>query len=422
LTNLLPNWLPAVAGAYLVGGCVRDLLIGRIPADYDIAFLGDAPAYARRLAAAGNGRVVEIGKPAFRVWRVVIGSDIIDVAPMAGGSLAEDLRGRDFTINALAIDAATGQIVDNTGGRADLADGIIRMVSAIAFRADPIRLLRAFRLASRLGFAIDPQTFSTIGRDAELIGRSAGERIRDELFKLLAAPAAHPHVVGMQQTGLLQAIFPGLEGTAILPALHWFQSLEKILDGFRQFPPDLAALLSEGLPGHRKVLLKCAALLRPIVPPRQAGAIDRLRLSKHDTARLEFLLRSQFSPQELASTSCVSAADELRFFRAAEDLAPDLLVQAMASVLIDRGLPAERPAGATANLLQMLRNYFFRYRPRALSPSLVTGRDLVREFGLKPSRHFKEILDLVNVERLSRERLTRDEALDLIRAHLGNRP
>jgi tRNA nucleotidyltransferase/poly(A) polymerase len=421
LTNLLPNWLRATTGAYLVGGCVRDLLLGRTPTDYDIAFQGDTPAYARLLASAAGGRVVEIGKPAFRIWRVVIGAHIIDVAPLAGGRLDEDLRRRDFTINAMAIDTATGQVIDITGGRADLSAGSIRMVSAAAFRADPIRLLRAFRFASRLGFAVDPQTLATISRDAGLIAQSAGERIRDELFKLLAATPAHPHVSAMQAAGLLQAIFPDVEPTAVEPALQSMRTLETILEGFPGLPPGLAARLSAEFQERRRVVLKCAALLRSIAPSRQGAAVDRLRLSKRDSSRMECLLRPQSLPQEPSPAAGMLTADALRFFQAAGDFAPDLLILEMAVGTVDAALPPAPPRAALAGILRMLRDYFYRYRPRALSPPALTGSDLLREFGLRPSPLFGEILDRVEAERLSRESFTRAEALELVRAHLAGR-
>ena len=354
---------------------------------------------------------------------MVTGRAIIDVAPAAGGSLDEDLRRRDFTINAMAVDTATSQLVDVTGGRTDLSAGTIRMVSDAAFRADPIRLLRAFRFASGLGFAIAPRTLAAIGRDADRIGQSAGERIRDELFKLLAASAAHPHVVGMHATGLLQAIFPGLVPSAGESALESIQAIESVLDGFGCFPPDLAGVLSEEFHEQRKVALKFAALLRPIAPPRQAGVIERLRLSKRDTARLESLIRPLAPLQEPAPATGILSAEALRFFQAAGNLTPDLLVQATAASQVQSARPATPPCDVPADIIRMLRNYFFRYRPRALSRSPVTGQDLIREFGLKPSRRFKEILDRVDEKRLSQENFTRAEAFELIRAYLaGSRP
>ncbi len=153
MLSALPAYFPTCEGAYLVGGCVRDLLLGRPPDDYDVAVLGDSQAYAQTLAAAAGGRIVEIGKPAFRLWRVIAPGGIIDVTAAAGATIAEDLRHRDFTINAMALDITTGAIIDVTGGRQDLTAETIRMVSAAAFRNDPVRLIRAFRLQARFGSA-----------------------------------------------------------------------------------------------------------------------------------------------------------------------------------------------------------------------------------------------------------------------------
>jgi tRNA nucleotidyltransferase/poly(A) polymerase len=422
LKHLLPDWIRAGDGAYLVGGCVRDLLIGRKPTDYDLIVLGDAPAHAQRLASKVGGRIIEIGKPAFRVWRVVTGKRIIDVAPATGGSLDRDLRRRDFTINALAIDTATGRVIDVTGGRSDLATGTIRMVSADAFGDDPLRLLRAYRLASRLDFTIDPQTRTAISCHAGLIMQSAGERIRDELFKLLVSAAAWPYLAEMQKAGLLQAIFPGIGTAAGESALQSLQKLEIILDGFAGFPADLAARLSEEFQEHRRACLKFAVLLRPMRRPHQVDVLRRLRLSKRDTARIDFLVRSPLVPHDSGPTAHVFAGSELRFFRAAAALSPDLLLLASAVSSPKTDFIENRSADPNAPVIRMLQSYFFQYRPRTLSPSPVTGHDLIREFGLQPSARFKEILDLLDEERLSRESFSRAEALDFIRAYMGDMP
>jgi tRNA nucleotidyltransferase/poly(A) polymerase len=417
----MPQWLHPAASAYLVGGCVRDLLLGRPPIDYDIVFLGDAPAYARRIASALNGRVVELGRPAFRVWRVASERGLIDVAPAAGESLEEDLRRRDFTVNAMAIGTATGQVVDVTGGCEDLDAGVIRMVSATAFRADPVRLLRAFRFAAQLGFKVDPETQAAIGRDRDLIGQAAGERIREELFKLLAAPDAHPHVLAMRKTGLLEAIFPQMAPGAGESALRSVLALEHILSGFAACPAALVAPLSEEFQDRRKVLLKFAALLRTIALPRQAEAIDRLRLSKRDATRLQSLLRAPSPPGVSACPTGAISTDALRFFQAAGDSAPDVLIQAMADCMAEAAAPGELPEKAGAIHFRLLQDYFFRYRPRSAAPPPVTGSDLIREFGLNPSPLFKKILDKVAERRLAQEGFTRAEAFDLIRTYLGNR-
>ena len=242
MRTALPAYFPTCEGAYLVGGCVRDLLLGRPPADYDVAVLGDSRVYAQTLAAAAGGRIVEIGKPASRLWRVVAPGGIIDVSAAAGASIAKDLRHRDFTINALALDIATGAIIDVTGGRQDLNAATIRMVSAAAFRNDPVRLIRAFRLQARFGFSIEPGTLAAISRDAGRIARPAGERVREEFFKMLGADRSAPALQAMARTGLLAALFPGLKraGEAALErAVAAHRQLESLLGN----PPGL-------FPGH----------------------------------------------------------------------------------------------------------------------------------------------------------------------------
>jgi tRNA nucleotidyltransferase/poly(A) polymerase len=417
-----PDWLSAVAGAYLVGGCVRDLILGRIPVDYDVAVTGDPSKSTQALAAAVGGRVVEIGKPGFCLWRVAAARYSIDVMPAAGGNIAEDLRHRDFTVNALAIDTATREIIDLTGGRSDLAAGIIRMVTASAFKADPVRLIRAFRLAAGLEFAIEPQTLAAIRRDAGLIEKSAGERIREELFKLLACRSAHPHVAGMAETGVLQAIFKEMDPSLIGPGLSSIQAIETLLDGFSSFPPDLAARLSSEFREHRQALLKLAALLKCIRGDRLSLMRDRLRLSNRDTARLDSLLRPDAFPWSALSRASPSAREQAAFFRGSGNEAPDLLLLAMAASRADPAAPPGQAEALDAAIRKWLAAYFFRYQPRALSPPAITGDDLIREFGLEPSPRFKKILSLVEEERLSRDRFTRAEALELVKNLLFSDP
>lgn len=423
-----PDWLPAIAGAYLVGGCVRDLLLGRVPADYDIAVTGDPSKSAHALASAVGGRVVAIGRAGFRLWRVAAARHIIDVTPAAGGSIAEDLRRRDFTVNAVAIDTTTGEVIDVTGGRSDLAAGIIRMVSASAFNADPVRLIRAFRFAARLEFAIEPLTLAAIRHVAGFIMNSAGERIREELFKLLTCRHAHPYLTAMASTGVLQSILTETEPSLIGPGLSSVHAIETLLDGFASFPPDLAARLATEFPAHRQALLKFAALLRCIDSRREPAADiltrmrDRLRLSNRDTARLEPLLQDGALPWDALSKESPSTRQEVRFFRRFGAEAPSLLLLAMATAGADPAAPPGPPDAIDTSIRKWLASYFYRYQPRALSPPPITGHDLIREFGLKPSSRFKDILDSVEEERLSRDGLTRVEALDLVKKFLKTHP
>jgi poly(A) polymerase len=193
------------AELFLVGGMVRDLLLGApLGRDLDFATNLAPPLTERALKAAGGG-VFKIGEK-FGTIGGIFGQMQVEVTTYRaeayepgsrkphvafGGSLVDDLARRDFTINALALDPASGIIQDPFGGRTDLQAGLIRAVGTASerFREDPLRLLRAVRFASRLGFQIDPETASAIGATAASLGQISRERVRDELEKILLGPA-----------------------------------------------------------------------------------------------------------------------------------------------------------------------------------------------------------------------------------------
>ncbi len=192
--------------AYVVGGSVRDALLGRPMRDLDIAVDRDAVAFARRLADEHGGRYLRLddersvarvvlaaksdtecdegGAPPARTPAVAARVAYIDVAQLHG-ALAEDLRSRDFTIDALAVPLGGDAVIDVCGGLADLSARRVRMNGVRVFDADPLRLLRAFRLAAQLGFAIEPATLSFINRPA-----SNGDAI------IFALPACMPGLAG----------------------------------------------------------------------------------------------------------------------------------------------------------------------------------------------------------------------------------
>jgi tRNA nucleotidyltransferase/poly(A) polymerase len=420
MRSALPAYFPTCEGAYLVGGCVRDLLLGRPPDDYDVAVLGDSRAYAQTLAAAAGGRIVEIGKPAFRLWRVVAPGGIIDVTAAAGATIAEDLRHRDFTINALALDITTGAIIDVTGGRQDLTAETIRMVSAAAFRNDPVRLIRAFRLQARFDFSIEAGTLAAISRDADRITRPAGERVREEFFKMLGADRSAPALQGMARTGLLTALFPGLTRAgenALERAVAAHQHLESLLCDLPACFPDTAEMLMRELTLNRRILLKCAAVLSRV--PEIPAIAQSLRLSRHDAARLEGLIRHHAAALGmLAAPRPPSPRAVTRFFREAHAVLPDLLLNAAADLMAAPAAPEERSQEIRSLATELLHTYAFAHTPRLHSPPPISGNDLIREFGLKPSALFKQILDSVEEERLSRSELGRAEALEMVRTYL----
>lgn len=208
------DFLPdPIDGIYLVGGCLRDMLIGRPPRDIDLVVEGDPARTAARIAQRTGGRLIDLGKKEFSVFRIVSASAVIDITPLAGATIASDLAARDFTLNALAFDLKSRRLVDCTGGLNDIRQGIIRMVAETAFVNDPARLVRAYRLAAELGFSIDPQTQAVITRHRQRIATVAGERVWAELVKIFKVDDSAGTIRGMAASNLLTAIFPELKPT-----------------------------------------------------------------------------------------------------------------------------------------------------------------------------------------------------------------
>ena len=235
MDRILPA-LEGLAACYLVGGAVRDLLLGRQPVDIDIAVEGDVDAVAARLAEALGGEVVVHER--FGTATVVAGGvDAVNLAQTRRESyaepgalpdvepagLAEDLGRRDFTINAIAAAlnvGPVGALSDPHGGREDLRDELVRILHQRSFSEDPTRLLRAARYAARLGFALEPDTgqWARAAAADGVLTTVSGSRIRDELIDLLAENEAPRAVELLRDLGIDRALHPDLRADPELVA------------------------------------------------------------------------------------------------------------------------------------------------------------------------------------------------------------
>ncbi len=207
--------------AYLVGGWVRDRVLGRTDnRDIDIALKGDAIGLARGFANLHHGAFYLMDET-HRVARALFGQAYVDFAELRGDVTA-DLSNRDFTINAMALvisaqgltdgspEALARSLVDPFHGWNDIQARLVRVVSDDVFRNDPIRLLRAPRLASSFDFSIEPNTLKLMRRDAALLAAAPMERARDELFKILGKPEVVGLLTQLDELGLLAALVPEL--------------------------------------------------------------------------------------------------------------------------------------------------------------------------------------------------------------------
>ncbi len=306
--------------ALWAGGCVRDLILGRAPKDYDIA-TSAAPEQILALFP----RAVAVGK-AFGVIRVIQGELEFEVATFRKDHAYRDGRHpetvsftdekndalrRDFTVNALFFDPLAGKVHDHVGGQADLAARLIRAVGKPddRFAEDHLRLLRAIRFAATLDFALDPGTFAAIQRQAAALGKISAERIQQELTRTLLESARPGDALGMLlNAGLLPVILPevaALRGQAQPPQFHpegdVFTHTRLLLNAMRQ--PSLR--------------LAYAALLHDIGKPPTAKLVDgRLRFNQHaalGAAMAEAILKRLRLPSEDIKAIVFCIANHMRF-------------------------------------------------------------------------------------------------------------
>lgn len=202
LFDLFPALAKLPGDVFIVGGAIRDLLLGRDPADVDVA-CSDPLACARLISP----RVIRLGKDELTAYRIVIGEHVYDFAPLLENSIDRDLGRRDFTVNAMALPLDRDDLLDPFGGQRDAAARVVRMVNPQNFDDDPLRILKSIRMAVRYAFTIDPETMRAIRERASLITTVAAERVAYELSAIFSANAFRKAVLLMRESGLDVPIF-----------------------------------------------------------------------------------------------------------------------------------------------------------------------------------------------------------------------
>jgi poly(A) polymerase len=444
---------------YLVGGSVRELALGRAAQDLDLAVSAQTLELARELARALGGTYVLLDE-AERTARVVWQGEILDLAEFRAPTLEGDLAGRDFTLNALAVDlkAILGPgppgLSDPGGGLADLARGRLRMVAEKNFHDDPLRLLRAYRFAATHGFQVTPKTAAAIRRAVPEFSRVAAERVHHELFLLLAAPSAAPALGEMEAVGLLDRVFPELDDMKGVEqngyhhldvyghSLATLAAMEEVLAAPAAYFGEMAAeVLRYAHQPPKTALLKLAALFHDIGKPRvqeRRGQPERYTFYYHEKVGLEifsrvaarlrcsqaeirtvtsliqmhmrpFLLLPAFRERELSFRALG------RLVRAARPELAGLFALAMADSLAGQG--PLKPADSEAVLADLAdAAYLFlkeRLEPQERSPKLLSGHDLIR-LGLKPGPQFRQLLTAVEEAQWEGMVRTREEALEMV--------
>ncbi len=415
--------------AYLVGGCVRDLELGRMPGDYDVAT--DAPP--DRVEKLFPGCITVGAK--FGVILAVEDGAQVEVATFRSDlgysdgrhpdhvvysrTPEEDVRRRDFTINGLLLDPQSGKVLDFVGGRDDLKAGLVRAIGdpECRFAEDKLRLVRAVRFAARFGYRIEAQTFAAIRKVAPFVRQVSAERLREELTRLLTEGAARRALEILDEGGLLSPLLPDIarmKGVQQPPQFHpegdvWTHTLLML----EQLTAGCSPTLAWG------VLLHDVGKPPTFRPPSEPG--ERIRFDGHveiGAVMAKAICRElRFSNDDIAQIESL-VANHLRFKDVAE-MRTSTLKRFVRLPRFEEHLELHRldclSSHRHLDAYEFVRRFVAETPPEEVRPArLVTGEDL-KEMGFLPGPRFKEILQAIEDAQLDGKLRGRDEALAFVR-------
>jgi len=412
--------------AYFAGGCVRDMVRGLIPKDYDIVTDARPEAvqtlFPRTFAVGAHFGVIIVVENGFQFEVATFRSDDAYIdgrhpSAVHFSSPQEDAQRRDFTINGMFYDPVAEKVIDFVGGCADIDEKLVRAIGdpAQRFAEDRLRMLRAVRFATVLDYQIDQQTWDALVADASSINQISAERIRDELVRIFLSPNRVRGWDLLDSSRLMRAILPELE------------AMKGVLQP-EQFHPEgdvfvHTRLMLQLLPGEVSVPLVFAVLFHDVAKPVTAmvDTTGRIRFNDHDRIGAQMteaiMRRLRFSGAEIEAT--VEMVRQHMVFKDAPNMRVAKLKRFMARPTFDDELELHRVDCESSH--RMLDNYEFLLRKRdefanepIIPPPLVRGDDLIA-LGLKPGPKFGEILEAVETRQLEGTLRTTEEALEWVK-------
>jgi poly(A) polymerase len=450
----------APRNAWVVGGTIRDALLGRPLEDLDLVVDEDPRGAAMDLARASDGHAFELSEE-FGAWRVVAPDRTwqADVTRLRGGSIEADLALRDFTVNAIATPLRGGDLTDPHGGVPDVEARVLRAVSETAFRDDPLRTMRMARLACELGFDVEDHTRGLARAAAGALGGVSPERSFYELRKLIVSPDPLAGLRLMDEAGVVTVLLPeleGLKGVEQNPYHHldvWGHTLE-VLEQLLEVERDLEAVFGPHAEAVRRELerpladeltrgqaLRLGALLHDAGKPAtravspegrvlfwghdQVGAAisrDVARRLRASTATGEYLAQLALHHLRLGflvHRRPLSRRDVYRYLRACEPVELEVTVLTAADRLATRGQRTRSEAiEEHLELAQNLAAEALVWRAEPPRPP-VTGEELMDAVGLEPGPEVGRLLEELRVAAFAWEVRTKEEALRYARAFLS---
>ena len=439
---------------YLVGGTVRDYYMGLESVDRDIIVMDeDAREFALKLADLFNATFVPLDEEN-KIYRLVLPDKInyIDVTNPVGDSIEKDLMRRDLTINAIAVNIRTGDVIDISGGVTDIKNKCINYVNEHNFIDDPLRLLRVYRFQALYGFQLAPETINAVCKYVDLIHKPAVERINYEVLKLFSGKYAHQALENMNKTWLLEEIFPFVNELKQVPpnSHHHLDLFHHSIETVKQ-----VQLLYENAPDvvkehldridfggfSRLAHLKLAAFMHDIgkfstwtieegkhrfIKHDDVGAkmsikiLKKLHFSNKQIDYISSMIKYHIYPSHVMNSPQITEKIMMRYVRKMDKNSIDAIILAQADRLSARG-PEITDEIVERNItsLNMLLKFYLEARETLKPlPKLLDGNEVMKILNIKPSRRLGEIMDALHEAQISGDVVTKDHAIEFVKNYM----
>ena len=443
--------LSKINEGYLVGGSVRDALMGKSFVDRDIAIKG-AEDFAKKLAEEFNATFIVLD-PEYKIYRLVLEDKInyLDISEIQGVNIKEDLARRDFAMNAIAIDLSNGEIIDPFSGKCDIENEVIRHIKDSNFEEDPLRVLRAFRFASTTGFELSEDTKNCINKYKHLLFTPAKERINYELMKLFGGYNCSKTLLVMDEFGILEELFPFVKEMKQVPpnTHHHLDLFHHVVETVRNID-ELYLQASKVEKEHLETVdfggfprlnhIKIAGFLHDIgkfstwtieedtgrhrfIKHDDVGAkmcipfLKDLKFSKKQIEYISAMIKNHIYPSNVIVAPDLSEKVMMRYIRKMEVNVIDNIILAKADRLSARGeaITEDIVAENINGLNKLLDFYLSKKDSLKPLPKLLDGQEIMEIKNIPQSPELGKIINALKEAQLNGDIVTRDDAIEFIK-------
>ena len=436
---------------YLVGGTVRDFYMGLESTDRDIIVMDqDAREFALKLSELFQATFVPLDEEN-KIYRIVLPDKInyIDVTNPVGDSIEKDLMRRDLTINAIAVNIRTGELIDISGGVTDIMNKCINYVNELNFVDDPLRLLRVYRFQALYGFQLAPETINAVCKYSDLIHKPAVERINYELLKLFGGEYAHVALENMNKTWILEEIFPFVKELKQVPPNshhhldlfhHSIETVKQVQILYNEAPDEVKEHLSRIDFGgfSRLAHLKLAAFMHDIgkfstwtieegkhrfIKHDDVGSkmsvkiLKDLHFSNKQIDYVSSMIKYHIYPSHVMTSPQITEKIMMRYVRKMDTNSIDAIILAQADRLSARGPEiTDQIVERNITSLNMLLRFYLEARETLKPlPKLLSGNDVMQILNIKPSKRLGEIMDALHEAQISGDVITKEHAIEFVK-------